>query len=218
MGLPEKSLALAAACRVLMDEGSSQAEAIVRRDYPFIPVKATVRRFNMLKYTRAFMQDGFIDRYSGARLVFPPVLRVLSFALPGAFPYHPNWKTDRTHPAYWELSATLDHLLPVTRGGSADDPKNWVTTSMARNSAKSNWTVEELGWRLVPPGRMSEWDGLVTWFLEYTAKHPAAIVDSTVRNWRQAAEGALAAMAQEGHGEQQCKTADPSAAADRPRE
>jgi hypothetical protein len=193
MGLQEKSTALAAACRVLAEGRSADADTIIRRDYPFAPVTATVRRFQPLDYTRTFMRDGFLDRYSGARLVFPPVLRVLSFALPEAFPYHPNWKTDQTHPAYWELSATLDHLVPVTRGGP-DDESNWVTTSMARNSAKSNWTIEELGWHLFPPGAVAEWDGLLCWFLDYTARHPEAIVDIAVRNWRQAAVVASAGL------------------------
>jgi hypothetical protein len=187
---PDKSVTLAAACRALTDGNSGQAEAIIRRDYPFAPVKAVVRRFSMTEYTRTYMRDGFVDRYSGERLVFPPVLRVLSFALPATFPYHPNWKTDQTHPAYWQLSATLDHVVPVTRGG-ADDPTNWVTTCWARNSAKSNWTLEEMGWRLFPPGSISEWDGLLSWFLEYTARNPAAIVDTTVENWRRAGEAAL---------------------------
>ncbi len=194
MKLHDKSSALTAVCRALMDEGRAAAEAIIRRDYPFAPVKATPRRFSMIDYTRVFIRDGFIDRYSGARLVYTPVFRVLSFALPEAFPYHPNWKTDQTHPAYWELSTTLDHVVPVTRGG-ADDQTNWVTTSWARNSAKSNWTIEELGWQLVSPGNISEWDGMLSWFIEYTGRHPEAIVDATVGNWRQAAEMAAAELA-----------------------
>jgi hypothetical protein len=42
--------------------------------------------------------------------------------LPERFPFHPNWKTDVTHPAYWEVSATIDHLTPVTRGGYSTAP------------------------------------------------------------------------------------------------
>ncbi|MFF0818704.1 HNH endonuclease [Rhodococcus sp. NPDC003318] len=50
----------------------------------------------------------------------------------------------QTHFAYWELFPTIDHIVPVTRGG-ADDESNWVTTSMLRNSAKAHWTLDELG-------------------------------------------------------------------------
>jgi hypothetical protein len=102
--------------------------------------------------------NGFIDRYSGHRLVFPPVFRVLSVALPTDFPYHRNWKADVTHQAYYELAATIDHLLPVTRGG-ADDESNWITTSMAHHSAKMNWTLDECGWKLHPSGQLAKWDG-----------------------------------------------------------
>jgi hypothetical protein len=41
---------------------------------------------------RVSCRGGFIDRYRGTRLVFPPVLRMLSLYLPDAFPYHPNGK------------------------------------------------------------------------------------------------------------------------------
>ena len=58
-------------------------------------------------------RDGFIDRYSGQRLVFLPVLHVLSVGSSQEFPFHRNWKIEVTHPAYWELVATLDHLEPV---------------------------------------------------------------------------------------------------------
>jgi hypothetical protein len=118
-----------------------------------------LRRQGPVESTRVFVRDGFIDRYTGTRLIFPPVLRTLSEALPGEFPFHPNWKTDVTHPAYWEVGATVDNLIPVTRGGK-DAEENWVTASMARNSAKMNWTLQDLGWHLHPPGDIRDWDGL----------------------------------------------------------
>jgi hypothetical protein len=192
MGSGEKGSVIAAICHALADGSIAKAESIIRADYPFAPAPVTARRFRPVEYTKAFVRDGFIDRYAGNRLLFPPVLRVLSFALPTLFPYHPNWKTDETHPAYWEVSATLDHVIPVSRGG-ADDESNWVTTSMARNGAKMNWTLEELGWQLRPAGAIGEWDGMMKWFLEYTARHPETIVDNAVRRWRQAAEVVLAA-------------------------
>jgi hypothetical protein len=150
------------------------------------------RQYGPLAVTRVFVRDGFIDRYSGERLVFPPALRLLSAALPAAFPYHPNWKTTVTHPAYWEVSATVDHLVPVSRGG-ADQESNWVTTSMMHNSAKMLWTLDELGWRLHPGGRMDEWDGMLRWFVEYADAHPELTTAAHLRQWYRAARASLAA-------------------------
>ncbi len=128
------------------------------------------------------MRDGFIDRYTGQRLIFPGVLRVLSLLLPRDFPFHPHWRTTETHPAFWELSPTLDHVVPIAFGG-ADDESNLVTTSMLRNSAKANWTLEELGWKLYPAGRYEDWDGLTAWFREYVAAHEDCLRDRAIARW-----------------------------------
>jgi hypothetical protein len=139
----EKSSVIAAVCQALSEVAFDRAVTTLKRDDPFAPEPVTRRRYGPVESTRVFVRDGFLDRYTAERLIFPPVLRVVSATLPADFPYHPNWQTDITHPAYWEMGATIDHVIPVTRGGS-DDETNWVTTSMARNSAKMNWTVEEL--------------------------------------------------------------------------
>ena len=182
----EKSAVISQVCNALADDKDSVAKSRLRRDYPFAPTAPTVRKYGEKESTRVFVRDGFLDRYTGERLIFLPVLRVLSIVLPDEFPYHPNWKTVVTHPAFWEVGATIDHVVPVTRGG-ADGESNWVTTSMARNSAKMNWTLEELGWTLHPPGNFGEWDGLLHWFLEYTASHAYLMGNPLVRRWHRAA-------------------------------
>lgn len=185
----EKSAVLADVCRAIAANAVDEAVSIAKRDYPFAPEQITKRSYGPVESTHLFIRDGFVDRYTGDRLVFPPVLRVLSQVLPNEFPFHPNWKTDLTHPSYWEVGATVDHVVPVTRGG-ADDESNWVTTSMARNSAKMNWTLKELGWTLHPAGDISHWDGLVGWFLRYTAAYPATL-NTSIRGWHRAAESAF---------------------------
>ena len=80
----------------------------------------------------------------------------------------------------------MDHIVPVARGGS-DSEANWVTTSMRRNSAKSNWTLGELGWSLHPPGRLDEWDGFVAWFVGEIAKDPIVLQNAHLRRWHRAA-------------------------------
>lgn len=88
--------------------------------------------------------------------------------------------------AYWELFPTIDHVVPIARGG-ADNDANWVSTSMLRNSAKANWTLEELGWQLRPPGDFSRWDGLMGWFLEFIGRNPAHMADNYIKRWHRAA-------------------------------
>lgn len=187
----EKALVLAAVCDALLEGAADRAAELLHRDYPFAPESIVGRSHDVRKLMRVFKRDGFIDRYSGERLVFLPVLRIISEALPADFPYHPNWKVDQTHSAYWQMGATLDHLVPVSRGG-ADDESNWVTTSMAHNSAKLNWTVDELGWTLHPRGDFRSWDGLVEWFLKYTDAHPESLSNQSLRQWRKAATAELA--------------------------
>lgn len=110
--------------------------------------------------------------------------------MPTEFPAHPNWKVSESHLVYWELFPTIDHVLPVARGG-VDAESNWVTTSMLRNSAKAHWTLDELAWQLQPPGLAQDWDGLMSWFVDYTAAHPDVAVDAYLRKWRTAAVAAL---------------------------
>ena len=62
---------------------------------------------------------------------------------------------------------------------------------MARNSAKLHWTLDDLGWHLHPPGRMDDWDGLIAWFVTFTAKRPDTLVTSSLRDWRRAAVAVL---------------------------
>jgi hypothetical protein len=189
--MTDKSIVIAQACASLKSGARDQAIGLLRRDYPFAPDPVTKRQYGPLESIRVFVRDGFTDRYTGERLIFPPVLRAISAELPVEFPYHPNWKTDVTHPAYWEVGATVDHLRPVSTGG-ADDDSNRVTTSMARNSAKMNWTLAELGWSLQAPGNFQEWDGLLHWFLEYTNGHPEVIATDSMRQWHRAAALAVA--------------------------
>jgi hypothetical protein len=59
--------------------------------------------------------------------------------------------------------------------GGMDAESNWVSTSMFRNRVKSNWTLEELGWNLVPPVRslngMGSWHGSsASWRISRTIK------------------------------------------------
>jgi len=160
--------------------------AIIRDHYPFVSPAASDRKYTLLQMMKVFMRDGFIDRYSGEQLVFPPVLRLISNTFPKEFPFHPNWKMNECHIAYWELFPTIDHIVPVARGGQ-DIESNWIATSMLRNSAKANWTLEELGWKLLPEGDTNIWDGLTASFLRYANQHPELLANPFASKWCKAA-------------------------------
>jgi hypothetical protein len=124
----ERADIVANACDCVNANDLGAARELIRNEYP-LPQTSTPRgTWTSSRLLRVFRRDGFTDRYSGTRLIFPGTLRMLSVLLPEQFPYHRNWKQSETHPAYWELFPTIDHVVPVARGG-ADDETNIVTTS-----------------------------------------------------------------------------------------
>ncbi|KZF06332.1 MULTISPECIES: HNH endonuclease [unclassified Rhodococcus (in: high G+C Gram-positive bacteria)] len=180
---PQKADVLARACAALSNGDDNAAKAIIDTDYPHVVGTVAQRRYTLPEMLRTFYRDGFLDRYSGDRLIHPGALRLLSVVLPNEFPAHSNWKMTETHFAFWELFPTIDHLDPVARGG-ADEASNWVTTSMLRNSAKAHWRLDELGWTLHPPGDAQQWDGLSGWFTDYLTEHPGLESSSGyLRRW-----------------------------------
>lgn len=181
----DHSQTIKAICDALASGNDAEAAAIAERDYPFCPVGRSSRHYTFVQMVRVFHRDGYIDRYSGQRLVFPGVLRLLHLRLPNQFPFQTNWKMSETHMVYWQLSPTVDHLVPVARDGK-DEFDNWVSTSMIRNSAKANWLLEELGWTLHEPGNLEKWDGLTGWFLREMDKRTVPENDSYLNSWHRA--------------------------------
>jgi len=118
--------------------------------------------------TRLFLRDGFIDRFSGDRLVFPPVLFLVSLHLKTQFPYHPDLQPPECHPMYWDLEPTIVQVAADPQGHLPEptDP-NWITTSFRRAAIKGNQDARTLGWALFPPGIPAKWDGLLPWFMEF---------------------------------------------------
>jgi hypothetical protein len=173
------------ACNALTSEGAHVAEAIIRQAYPFEPLPRHRRSYTDQQALSIFIRDGYIDRYTGQRLVHPCALRVLSQLMPQAFPYHRNGKMDECHVAYWELFPTIDHVVPIAIGGS-DEPDNWTTCSMLTNSIKSNWSLSDLGWSFLPPGNLREWDGLMAWFLNYVEQDRSVLDDAYIKRWHAA--------------------------------
>jgi 5-methylcytosine-specific restriction endonuclease McrA len=105
-----------------------------------------------------FVRDAFTCCYCGRRTIPPNLLRLLSSRFPADLPYHKNWKRSVTHRVYWDISTALDHVHPVSLGGSWADEDNLVTACARCQYQKSNLPLELLGWPNIR--HLSEWDGL----------------------------------------------------------
>ena len=186
----DHSFTLVRVCEALENGDVPAAGNILAKEYPFVPRKPSRKQFSHQDRLRIFLRDGFIDRYSGERLLFHPVFAIIHHHLPEQFPSHSNWKMSVSHIAYWQLLPMVDHVQPAALGGSNDDD-NLVTTSGVNNAIKAQYTLEDLRWELHPSGDLDDWDGLMRWAVSYCennphlleAHHPAGII----RPWHVAA-------------------------------
>ena len=164
--------------------GGDRAEALshIADHYPFSFVPGGKRQYSDQLRMKIYSRDGFMDRYSGERLVNPGLLRAVSHYFPAEFPYHPHWKYSNCHLAFWELLPSLDHVIPVALGG-ADDESNLVSTTQLNNSIKANWTLEQLRWKLRPIEENSRWDGLTGLFIRLFERDPSLEEISYIGRW-----------------------------------
>ena len=167
---------------MLLQGKFAEANAVIDKEYPFHKIVAQGRNYTDREKMEQFIRDGFIDRYSGQKLVNPGLLKVLSYYMPETFPYHAHWKMEECHNAYWEFIPTVDHIYPVALGG-ADSMENWATTSMLHNSIKSNWTLEQLNWKLHDAGNYNEYDGLTALFVKLTEANKELLSDAYIKRW-----------------------------------
>jgi 5-methylcytosine-specific restriction endonuclease McrA len=107
-----------------------------------------------------YRRDGFRCRYCGRWTVPTQILRLISFAFPVEFPYHPNWRMDITPRAYWDISTSIDHVQAVSTGGDWEDPANLATACARCQYQKSNLPLEALGWSIMPIASQPDWHGL----------------------------------------------------------
>lgn len=178
----DKVKAIKDAALSLLDGRVSDAELIIKDNYPFNRLAPTERKYTDKQKMEQFVKDGFIDRYSGQKLLNPGILKVLSYYMPKDFPYHAHWKMEECHNAYWELVPTVDHIYPVALGG-ADAAENWASTSMIHNSIKNNWTLEQLQWKLYDAGDFQDWDGLTYLFIKLVEENGSMLSDPYIKKW-----------------------------------
>lgn len=163
------------------------AVKLITTNYKHVFQEYESRKMSYYEKLKIFIRDGFIDRYTGKKLLFPNVLRILSFELGDVFPYHPNWKMSDCHIAYWEMFPTYDHIVPIARGGK-DESSNIVTTSQMMNSSKSGFLLEETGLKIVPGGNIADWDGMISWYINYMSKNynNISLGDTSFKAWDKA--------------------------------
>lgn len=168
---------------ILLNENKvEEARLLIQSNYPHENIEIKKRSYTLKQKMNQFLKDGFIDRYTGQRLINPGMLKVITYYFPEEFPYDPHWKMTKTHIAYWNLIPTIDHVFPIALGG-IDDPSNWVTTSMKNNSIKSNYSLDEMNWNLYERGNLNNWDGLTKLFIEIVEKNNDLLRDSYIKSW-----------------------------------
>ena len=178
----EKSDVISSIIDLLIDNNKISAKSIIINEYPHKIYNIEKRTYTISQKMQQFIDDGFIDRYTGEKLLNPGILKVLSAYFPDEFPFHPHWKMTETHMAYWELIPTIDHVYPIAKGGH-DKKDNWVTTSMKNNSIKSNYTIDEIHWTLYPQGNIKEWDGLSKSFIKLVDNNKELLKDNYIKGW-----------------------------------
>jgi HNH endonuclease len=107
-----------------------------------------------------FARDGWRCRFCGCRVVLPSARKIMSAALPGAIPWSKK-KADYNHGAFYAISASLDHVVPHSVGGTNEED-NLVTACWTCQFGREHFLLEEVGLldpRARPPVN-DGWDGL----------------------------------------------------------
>ena len=180
-------------CQALSNGNLNAAKRLVQEEYPFIDARGPFKRvYTATECTRVFIRDGFIDRYTGTRMVFPGTLRLLSAELGNSvFPFQANGRVEVTHPAFWELYPTVDHNDAMGHRGH-DEMSNLITANVLTVIAKRASRLQHLGgWKMVAPGSFEQWDGTIWWFADYVARREDLLRNAHLMTWFQAARTCL---------------------------
>lgn len=105
-----------------------------------------------------FARDGWRCRFCNCRVVPPKARTAMRTALPGTIPWS---ETEGFHGAFYAMSASVDHIVPHSAGGTNDE-ENLVTACWSCQFGRGAWSLEEVGLldpRTRPPVK-DGWDGL----------------------------------------------------------
>jgi hypothetical protein len=140
MTISAKSTTIAAVCFGIGKGDYAQATSLLTRDYPFAPDPVSLRKDGAVEFNSC-VRSRWIHRSIYGRTPYCPRSPAFSCSrATDSLSVSFELESRRNSPSIWEMGAIVDHLVPVGRGG-ADDESNRITTSMARNSAKSNWSA-----------------------------------------------------------------------------
>lgn len=105
-----------------------------------------------------FARDGWRCRFCDCRVIPPKVRTAMRSVLPGAIPWS---EPDPFHGAFVAMSASVDHVLPHSAGGTNEE-RNLVTACWSCQFGRGWYTLEKVGLidpRARPPVK-DGWDGL----------------------------------------------------------
>ena len=141
---------------------------------------------------RVYARDGWLCRWCGRPVVFPPALKYLEQLMrdkgcmqPLSY-YDKQWRRDRA-PLLDHLGAVIDHVQAFAHGG-AHDESNFVTSCNKCNTRKNADTESNFGARApkhVVKGKYGEpryWDGFSAVFITL-ATPSRSTLSKTERDW-----------------------------------
>lgn len=106
-----------------------------------------------------FLSDGWKCRFCGIKVISRKARNILI----KRFPNETKWgqKEFSRHSALYAMAASLDHVVPHSRGG-LNEMSNFVTACYCCQFGRGEWTLEES--ELIDPRKfepaIDEWDGL----------------------------------------------------------
>ena len=76
----------------LMNNDKMATLEIINIYYKFSNKDIKVRKRSEYEKLEKYLNDGFIDSYTGEKLIFSGMLNIISNYFPKEFPYHSHWK------------------------------------------------------------------------------------------------------------------------------
>ncbi len=122
-------------------------------------LRDTTRMPGGKKEREIFAKDGWRCRYCGTRVISKDARKIIK----EEFPIETHWasKESERHTALHSQAASLDHIIPHSRGGK-NEYSNFITACGPCQFGRNCWTLEEVGFsdpRDRPPV-VDGWDGL----------------------------------------------------------